>query len=650
MPSDDHHARGFVFGSRTSVSTAARLFTLPLFLICGSSGVSAADYASASGEELRELSIEDLGNLEISSVSKKAQPLSEASAAIYVITQEDVQRSGATSVPEMLRLAPNLQVGRVNSKTYAISSRGFNGPLANKLLVLIDGRSVYTPLYGGVYWDMQDVLREDLERIEIISGPGATLWGANAMNGVINITTRSSADTQGALLTFGAGNLERSVAGRFGGDLGDNLTYRVYAKGFGRSAATTSTGADAKDGWSMGQGGFRLDWAPDNDVVTVQGDLYRGSEHQPAAIDQDVGGQNLLARWQHHFDTSELQVQAYYDRTRRFDTGGYVLDIYDLDVQHSFKLGSWNDVVWGGGYRINKDHVVNVDAFQIQPVKSKLDLSNVFLQDNLTLTSSLKLTLGAKLEDDPYSGLAVLPSARLAWKVTDNTLLWSAVSRAVRAPTRFDRDVIEKLGALVFLTGGSDFQAEKLTSYELGVRTQPSSQFSFSVSGFYHSYDNLRSIEPTPATVFPLHFANLMDGAVYGMEAWGNYQVTDWWRLSAGFNVQHQNLRFKPTSKDVGGLEQAGNDPDKQFSLHSAMNITPVVTFDAYLRYVDALPKPAVPAYAEVNSRLAWKLSEIVEISVSGFNLLNTGYREFTTSGVNNRMERSFFVETQWRF
>ena len=608
--------------------------------------------ADEGERDLLDLSIEELGDIEISSVSKKAEPLSEASAAIYVITGDEILRSGVTSVPEMLRLAPNLEVGRIGSSSYAVSARGFNSNLANKLLVLIDGRSVYTSLFGGVYWDMQDVMREDIERIEVISGPGATLWGANAVNGVINITTRKAADTVGGVIDFGGGNLERAASARYGSSLGDDAAFRVYAKGFHRDAAVNPAGASARDAWSMGQGGFRVDWTPGADVVTLQGDLYRGSEHQPSPIDQAVRGENMLARWQHHFDGgSELQVQAYYDRTQRLDAGGFVMETYDVDVQHSLTLGTWNDVVWGGGYRLNVDHVTNVAAFQIQPVTRSLDLANGFIQDSMSLGNGFKLTLGIKLEDDPYSDVTALPSARLAWKVTDSTLLWAAASRAVRAPTRFDRDVVEKLGTLVFLIGGPNFTSEKLIAYEVGARLQPSSALSFSVSGFYNDYDDLRSTEPNPAGgTFPLRWGNLMAGHVYGVETWASYQVNDRWRLQAGFNAQHENLRFKPGSSALGGLEQAGNDPARQASLRSVMNVTPNLAFDAALRYVSALPKPVVPAYVEFDSGLRWRISDLLEFSVTGNNLLHTTHRDFTTSGINNLVERSFFVETRWSF
>ncbi|TAL03891.1 MAG: TonB-dependent receptor [Rhodospirillaceae bacterium] len=603
--------------------------------------------------EISALSIEELGNIQVSSVSKTAQPLSTAPAAIYVITQDDIARSGATRIPEMLRLAPNLDVAAAGSSAYAISARGFNGTLANKLLVLIDGRSVYTPLYGGVYWDMQDVMPEDIDRIEVISGPGATLWGANAVNGVINITTKKSSDTQGGILTLGAGNLERSASLQYGGSLSDDASYRVYAKGYEHQSTITAAGKNSHDGWRVPQGGFRFDWSPENDLITVQGDIYRASEDQPAASDQIESGHNLTTRWEHHFASgSVVQIQAYYDRAQRFDNnGGFALDTYDVDVQHSFKFGTWNDIVWGGGYRVNHDQIRNAVAFQIQPDTRTLSLGNAFVQDSIALAKSLKLTVGLKLEDEEFTGLEALPSARVSWQVNDKALIWSAVSRAVRAPTRFDRDVVEKLGPIVFLMGGADFQPETLMAYELGTRVEASSRLSFSISTFYNVYDSLRSIEANPVTHFlPLVWGNLMAGKVYGMEAWASYQINNWWRVSGGFNVQHENLGFKPGSSGLGGIQQAGNDPDHQISLRSSMKITDDILFDADVRYVSALPNPVVPAYVELNGRLGWKPTKYMEISISGNNLLHRYYREFNGGPTAVEMARSVFVETRWSF
>lgn len=629
--------------------------------LSGGGAHAAENRAAEQLADLDAMSIEELGNIEVTSVSKRGESLKDAAAAIYVITAEDIRRSGATSIPEMLRLAPNLQVARTSANSYGISARGFNGTLTDKLLVLIDGRSVYTPLFGGVYWDRQDVMAEDIQHIEVISGPDATLWGANAVNGVINIITRTSADTQGGILDLGLGTEEHSASLRYGGRLNDGLTYRMYAKGFRRDATDTSAGASAKDKWSMAQGGFRVDWAGAKDSVTVQGDIYDGAKQQAATIvDQSVSGRNLLARWEHHFDDdSGLRVQAYYDRTRRFDTDGFVLDIYDFDVQHTFALGSWNNVVWGGGYRIEHDHFVNdtaADRLEILPVSRALYLSNVFAQDTISIGKALKATLGLKLENDPYSGLEPLPNLRLSWGVTDASVVWAAVSRAVRAPTRFDRDLIQYRRSRANLIGGADFQAEKLWAFEVGTRLQLSSDLSVSLSTYYNAYDDLRSIELPATGALPVHFANLLAGDVYGLETWANYQVRDWWRVAVGFSANKQKLHFKPGSSGLGGLLLAGNDPGHQVMLRSDMNFTKDIAFTANLRFVGALRNPLapinppVPNYAELNGSISWAATDYLEIALSATNLLHERHLEFAPTATPSEIGRSVFLEARWKF
>jgi iron complex outermembrane recepter protein len=497
-----------------------------LLLAAATPAAAGADPAAPdAANPLSAFSIEELADVRISSVSKSSERLADAAAAVFVITREDIARSGATTIPEILRLAPNLEVATIDRTTYAISARGFNGDLADKLLVLIDGRTVYSPLYGGVYWDMQGVPPENIERIEVISGPGATLWGANAENGVINIITRTAGETQGTLLTAAGGNADGSAGGRYGGRLAPDLAYRIYALGFEQGSSRTDSGANAQDAWSKRQGGFRVDWTPHGDAVTVQGDIYRAPEEQPGAPELTASGRNLLGRWEHQLGgASNLQVQAYYDDVQRFSAdagGGFWLKTYDLEVQHSFQLGSRNDVIWGAGERITRYDVTGVPELLFAPASRTLHLSDVFIEDAIRLADRLKLTLGLKVEDEPFSGVALLPSARLSMKVDESTLLWSAVSRAVRSPTPFDTDLVEKSGPTVFLTGSPDFRPEKVTAYEIGTRLEPAPRLSVSLSTFYNDYDDLRSIELAPnGTILPLHFGNLMLGDTYGAELW----------------------------------------------------------------------------------------------------------------------------------
>ncbi|HTI66545.1 MAG TPA: TonB-dependent receptor [Caulobacteraceae bacterium] len=595
-------------------------------------------------------------------MSKTAQPLSQAPAAIYVITHDDVMRSGATSLPEMLRLAPNLQVAQITSSRYAITARGFNSSSADKLLVLVDGRSVYTPYFSGVMWDLQGVLPDDIERIEVISGPGATLWGANAVNGVINIITRRSEDTQGGALHLRAGNMEQHASLQHGGQLGENLSYRAYVDGFVRGDDRTLAGANAVDGWHKVQAGVRFDWSSGNDLVTVQGDGYRGSERSFGTADKKIGGQNLLARWSRELaGGSTLQVQAYYDHLgiRVPGVAANYVTTYDLDMQHSLSWGARQRVTWGGGYRVVSDNFpTTLSATQLAqfvPQRRTLGLANVFVQDTVSITDRLDVIAGLKLEKDPFSHVQALPSLRMSWRRTDGDLVWLAVSRAVRAPSRLDRDLVQRTPTQVLIAGGN-FQPVKLIAYELGYRAQPSPKFSFSVSTYYNVYQDLRTVEPTNGAL-PLVFANGMEGETYGAEAWAAYSPADWWRLSAGVNWLHKDLRFKPGSFALGGVQFAGDDPDYQVSVRSSMNFAPGLALDLDLRNVGALPAPAAPSYTEMGARVAWAVSDRLELSLTGANLLHARHLETAPTAstlqlgpVGAEIGRSVFLDTRLKF
>ncbi|MGH8229970.1 MAG: TonB-dependent receptor plug domain-containing protein, partial [Steroidobacteraceae bacterium] len=400
------------------------------------------------------MTIEQLSNVEVTSVSKTPQTLSDAPAAIYVITREDILRSGATTLPEILRLAPNLQVAQITAGSFAITARGFNGTAASKLLVLIDGRSVYTPYHSGVDWSVQDILPDDIERIEVISGPGAALWGANAVNGVINIITRRSDDTQGVTAEAGDGNLESRATLQYGGKIGADVSYRAYVDSFHHADDVTAAGTNAQDAWHQSQGGFRLDWTPGVDLVSLQGDFYGGSKNQLSSPAEVTSGDNVLARWNHELSNgSALQIQTYYDYAASSIPGAVsdYLNIEDVDLQHSFAWGTHQSIVWGGGLRVETDEFrttpSSTQSLFFSPARRTLEIDNLFVQDSISLSSALKLILGTKLEEDrPYTSLEPLPSARLAWKVTNSQLVWAAISRAIRAPSRLDRDLFEVAG------------------------------------------------------------------------------------------------------------------------------------------------------------------------------------------------------------
>jgi len=629
-----------------------RTVGLSLAAACAWFGVgeaaAAEDRGPLSSTDLSGMSLEDLANVEISSVSKRPERLTTAAAAVYVISREDIRRSGYTSIPEILRLAPNLHVARQDASQYAITARGFNNTTANKLLVLIDGRSSYTPLFSGVFWDVQDTFIEDIERIEVISGPGGTLWGANAVNGVINVITRNARDTAGALVSVAGGAEERNAGARWGGKLGENASFRVYAKGFERDNTERASGASARDDFRNRQVGFRIDGGQLGDAFTLQGDSYDGSIDQAVNSRKQVSGTNLLARWNRALDDgSAVQVQVYFDHSRRDYPGTFAetLDTYDIEAQHNFTWRGTHQILWGGGYRSSRDSVTNSVALAFLPARTRLSLANVFAQDTIALSERLRLTLGIKFERNNYTGLEIQPNARLAWQLADNSLLWTGLSRAVRTPSRVDRELFAPGNPpFTVLAGGPNFRSEKLTAFEVGYRAQPSPRFSYSVTAYHHKYGDLRSLEG----VSPLVIANMMEGNTRGVELWGTWRAADWWRLSAGLNALHKNLRFKPGSTDPQ-LQRAGNDPDHQITLRSSMNLGPRSEFDVNLRSVAALPNPAVPAYVALDVRWAWQFSEDAEISLTGFNLLDRGHPEFGSRAARGEIARSFLVKLTWK-
>jgi iron complex outermembrane receptor protein len=609
-------------------------------------------------EDLSGLSIAELANVSVTSVSKHAQPLSQAAAAIYVITHDDVIRSGAQTLPEMLRLAPNLQVYQTSSSGWVVTARGLNGNSAaqsfsNKLLVLIDGRSVYTPLFSGVYWDMQQVVPDDVDRIEVISGPGATLWGANAVNGVINIITKRASETQGALLDVSGGGFQKTATAQYGGSFGDDVHYRIYGANSWFGDTRTLAGQSANDHWSKPQAGFRLGWTPTGrDQVSFQGDIFKGQEAQPGAPNEDLSGGNFTTRWDHSFhDGSALQAQAFFDeisRGTRFNGERFVQDTYDVEVQDSLAPIGRNQLVVGAGARsVHYNIHAGQGALLFLPASRTLRLGDVFAQDTVSLRPNLDLIVGLKLESDPYIGVSPLPNVRLSWRPTSGVMLWTAVSRAIRSPTPFDRDVVEKVSGVTFLKGSGDFRPEGLTAYEAGGRFHPMERLSISVSTYYDVYDHLRSIEATPGSFIPLYWGNMIRGNVYGVEAWGDYDVAAWWRLSASVNALHDELEFAPGASRLLHVDQEGEDPPLQASLHSAISPRTDVTWDAYLRHVDATPDEDVPAYTELNTSIAWRVADHLRLSISGFNLLHAQHREYAGG---TEIPRSVFAEARTWF
>ncbi|MBK1723992.1 TonB-dependent receptor [Thiocystis violacea] len=633
----------------------------------------------ALSADLTELSMEELLAVEVTSVGKKTQSLSDAAAAIFVISNDDIRRSGATSVPEALRMAPGLEVKRLDANKWAISARGFSGRFANKLLVLIDGRTVYTPSFSGVYWENQDVMLADIDRIEVIRGPGATLWGANAVNGVINIITRSAAATQGGLLIAGGGNEERAIGAlRYGAEPAPGTFARVYAKYNARDALITSLGDDGRDEWDIGQGGFRVDSTlGSGDRVTLEGDLYRSNLRQQLevpdplavptfsdAIDDHINaeGWNLLGRWERALSvSSDVSLQLYYDHAEREEY--YVAqraDVLDLDLQQRAKAGERHDIVWGLGYRNIADHFNDTDLVTLTPDSENRDLWSGFVQDEIELLRDrLRLTLGTKIEHNDYTGLEIQPNVRLLWKVSEQSTLWSAISRAVRTPSRAERSATVSTrvadtglpapypqSLLLQSVGDTGYASETLIAYELGLRTTPTRRLSLDLSLFYNDYDQLRtsgtsSDQASPnedgVLVLELPFANQASGHGYGLELAADLQVREGWRLALAYSYLDLDLTASADTLDSSNETQSRTDPRQELSLRSLMNPRPNIDVDLWLKYVDrtfpafdigAYSNEPIPAYWTLDLRLAWRPRADLELALVGQNLLSESHQE----------------------
>lgn len=646
--------------------------------------------------ELRDFSLEELMQIDVvvTSAAKKAQTLFNTAAAVFVITQEDIRRSGVTNIPEALRMAPGVQVAHIDANKWAISIRGFNGRFANKLLVLIDGRSVYTPLFSGVFWNEQDLPLEDLERIEVIRGPGATLWGVNAVNGIINIITKSAKDTQGKLITAGAGTEERGfVTARYGGMLSDAY-YRIYAKYFKRDNAVDLEGASGNDEWDIGRGGFRLDWEFSTaDAVTFQGDIYDGNAGQTltqASLappffqinDSDIvlSGGNLLGRWQHILSpSSQLGLQLYFSREKRATSDFFEqrLDTVDIDFQHEFQLGEKQEIIWGLNYQYN--HIASEGSFAVslEPNDSDLNRFSAFLQNEIALLpEQLRLTLGSKLEHNEFTGFEVQPNARLLWTPHPRHALWAAASRAVRTPSIAERNArsnqqvffgpssLPNTSPLVgSLIGNRDFDSESVVAFELGYRSQPKDRLFADIALFYNLWNDLRTTEPIavfpeisplpPHVVIPFSVSNKMAGESYGAELVVDWQLTDRWELSAAYSYLDIQLHPDDDSRDITAEAAEGQNPHHQFSLRSSFALPKGLELDLWLRYVDNLPALNIDSYTTLDARLGWKLRSNLEFSVVGQNLLNKQHPEFIPefrAVQPTQVERGIYGKITWHF
>ncbi len=633
-------------------------------------------------------------NIEVTSVSRKEQKMSQAAAAIFVITQEDIRRSGATDIPDLLRMVPGMDVSQINANSWAVSARGFNDQFSNKLLVLIDGRAVYTPLLGGVNWDSQDVPLEDIDRIEVIRGPGATIWGANAVNGVINIVTKKAADTRGALVT-GGGGTEGQARGmvQFGGAIKEKTNYRVFANYFNYGSLPAEGGGSGQDSWNLLHGGFRSDSKiSPHDSLTVQGDLYTGqggatiihlfSIDPPVIgnlnVDSQLSGGNLLGRWNHTFSSrSDTSFQFYFDNYER--TGPESVEnrnTIDFDFSHHWVWGSRQDIIWGAGYRRTWDQDIGTVDQAFTPPDTALQLFTFFVQDTFTLQPDrLFFTAGTKLENSYFTGYDLEPSARLAWTPSNWMTFWSAVSRAERSPTQRNAGLNASLAAFpdpggsstpveVILFGNPKFMSEHLMAFEAGFRVQPNTRLSVDISTFFNHYYHLETLEPGPEFfqpspaparfVMPITFGNLMHGYTEGGELSANLKLTDHWTLSPGYAFLEMHLHTEPSSLDTSSVaENQGSSPQHQVQLRSHVDLSHGLSWDASAYFVSELPIQRVASYTRIDTQVNWKLAGRAEISLVGQNLLQNDHLESmdALTLVNSSLiRRNAFAKFTWRF
>ena len=669
---------------RSAIAIIVTSLILLTGLVRESQGDSTQKDQKAEGR-LTQVSLEDLGQIEVTTASKVPVKATRTPAAIYVITQEDIRRSGATSIPEALRLAPGVEVARVDSNTWSLGMRGFESTLSRSVLVLIDGRSVYTPLFAGVYWQVQDTLLEDIERIEVIRGPGGTIWGANAVNGVINIITKRAQETHGTLVSAGGGNLDQGFANfRYGAGNSKGFNYRVYGKAFTRGPEFHPDHRQFDD-WRMGQTGFRTDWDAHNpDKLTLQGDIYYGDAGQRVGItsysppfmtnveqNAELAGGNLLGRWERELGSgSSVQLQTYYDRTNRNQANfGESRDTFDIDFIHHLPLAGRQDFLWGLGARLSSGNVSEVVPTVVFTPNHYTDkLYSAFIQDEIRIVGDkLSLTIGSKFLHNNYSGFEIQPTARLLWTASSRQTVWGAVTRAVRTPSRVEEDLqLTAFGGPAPLTfyriaGDRKFSSESLIGYEAGYRSLVGPKFYMDIAAFHNNYDHLLSVEPgapftesSPApthTVIPFFFRNGLLGNTTGFEIAPDWTPTRTWRLRGSYSYLHIDLNKRASSLDASSANSTqGSSPHHQVAIQSSLDLPKKLEFDQTLRYVSSLPAQLVRAYTTADVRFSWHATRSLDVSVVGQNLFQPHHAEFGGDpGPLVGIERSAYIKLTWQ-
>ena len=658
----------------------AWLMVVLLFAVPGVGGANAKDITG--------FSLEDLMAMEVTTLSRTAKPISSMTAAAFVVTQEDIRRSGATSIPQALRMVPGLQVARIDANKWAVTARGFNGWYSNKLLVLLDGRSVYATLFSGVYWDALDTHLADVERIEVIRGPGASLWGANAVNGIINVVTKSAAQTTGGMATGIVGTEETwNGALRYGFRIGDRAYARMYAKGFDKdSSLARSSGESAYDDWSKDQAGFRLDWERDrqNDF-TLQGDIYQGRAHDhffinnnseppfvvPERYRSEFSGGNVLGRWQHCFsEASDMILQTYLDITRRDSEAlGEERDLFDMDFQHRWLLSSGHELLWGAGYRYANGKAIDGAVLQFRTEERSDHLFSCFLQDEICLVPQrLTVLIGSKFEHNDYTGFEYQPNARLLWTPHRDNSFWASVSRAVRTPSQVETSLVlretvsnDPFPVALEIRGSDSVDAEDVIAWEAGYRYHPPGGVSLDLALFYNRYDNISGgVEGTPemsgdppVLILPVLIRNTISGESYGLEIVGDWSPRDWWRITGTYTLLKLSLKTEMGDDDMSVSILKDTNPEHQVSVRSRMDLPRDTAFDVQARYVSGVSFGDIPAYVAVDARFGWKINERFELSLLGENLFDPAHAEFVNpleEVVPTEVERAVYAKLTCRF
>ncbi|HMW21539.1 MAG TPA: TonB-dependent receptor [Nitrosomonas sp.] len=683
-----------------NLASAGSFLVMLTIISCGFANIATASNTStpaskASMDPLMDLSIEELMQIKITSVSRREQKLSGTPSAIFVITQEDIRRSGATSIPEALRMAPGVEVARVGTDKWSISVRGFNGRFANKLQVLMDGRSVYTPLFSGVIWSQQDTLMEDIERIEVIRGPGATVWGANAVNGVINIITKKAIDTQGTMITAGGGSFEQGFIGmRYGGKINEATPFRIYAKGFSRDNTHSLAGSNLQDNWRSARAGFRLDHTRGIDQLTLQGDVFINrigdSLLQPTLIspfsrldvvDTTEKGGNIRFRWDRNFsDQSSIMLQTYYDRVQnQLTPWTKYAESFDIDFQHRLPILKSHDVTWGLNYRLYHNKVAETELTQFNPAQKTNHNFSAFIRDEVTvIPEKLSLSIGTRLDHNDFTGLEIQPSGRLMLTPNEYHSIWLSVSRAVRIPSRGENDVtiagrtLQSLPGLpglpipvlMAVQGSNQFASEKLIAYEMGYRHQVSANASIDLATFFNDYSQLRDFrfgQMMPGTgviphwILPVIFSNTTSAYSYGFESAIDWRPFKKWRLQSSYSYltihTNSNPEFRQLDSSSAGADKA--NPNHQLSIRSHYDFSEQLQLNLWLRYVSALTFFNIPSYVTMDAKLSWKPVRNTELFVVGQNLFSKNHRESQSDFIPSipaLIPRGIYVGIERRF